>query len=225
MDGTGTHSVAYLQVSTLPEAWQWHPILAGGSEGKVEVLGMIPNRELHFRSDVLLGQGSKQILLQAVLPQSFRHVCLNFFKGFRMPFQNSQVRWHDQKIGSDRQKKIPTYSYYGLLCRAKEFTTSIFLHYITKYLQLLAVEHSCFVINLRVRPNDWWCRIISVRKLCSTHQNEKWACVQAAVTVAGLLTASQQGKDVKNSLSSVFSAPSAPLADASLQLWPDLLTL
>lgn len=111
MDWTGTHSVAYLQVSTLPEAWQWHPILAGGSEEKVEVLGMIPNRELHFRSDVLLGRGSKQILLQAVLPQSFPHVCLNFFQGFKMSFQNSQVRWHDQKIGPDRRKKsLPTFT-------------------------------------------------------------------------------------------------------------------
>lgn len=177
MDWTGTHSVAYLQVSTLLEAWQWHPILAGGSEEKVEVLGMIPNRELHFRSDVLLGRGSKQILLQAVLPQSFRHVCFNFFQGFKMSFQNSQVRWHDQKIGPDRRKKsLPTFTYYGFSAEPKEFTTSIFLHYITKYLQLLAVEHGCFVINLRVRPNDLGCWIISVRKLCSTHQNEKWAC-------------------------------------------------
>lgn len=136
------------------------------------------------------------------------------------------LRWGDtiKRLGPIVRKN-PYLLLLRLLCRTKEFTTSIFLHYITKYLQLFAVEHSCFVINLRVRPNDWWCRIISVRKLCSTHQNEKWACVQAAVTVAGSLTASQQGKDVKNSLTSVFSAPSASLADASLQLWPDLLTL
>lgn len=145
------------------------------------------------------------------------------FKDLRCLFKI--LRWGDtiKRLGSIVRKN--PYPLLLLLCRTKEFTTSIFLHYITKYLQLLAVEHGCFVINLRVRPSDWGWQIISVRKLCSTHQNEKWACVQAAVTLAGSLTVSQQGKDVKNSLSSVFSAPSASLADASLQLWPDLLTL
>lgn len=64
-----------------------------------------------------------------------------------------------------------------------------------------------------MRPNDSGGRIIFYSKLCSTHQNEKSTCVQSPVTVGCLLTASQQGKDVKNSLSSVFSAPSAsPIA-------------
>lgn len=58
-------------------------------------------------------------------------------------------------------------------------------------------------------------KIICYRKLCSTHQKEKSACVQSPVTVAGSLIASQQGKDVKNSPSSVFSAPSASLTEAS----------
>lgn len=60
-DRTGTHSVAYLQIGTLLEAWQRHPILAGGSEGKAEVLWMIPNRELHFRPDVLGGGGANKL--------------------------------------------------------------------------------------------------------------------------------------------------------------------
>lgn len=50
---TGTHSVSYLQVGTLPEARQRLSILAGGSEGKADVLRVIPHWQLHFRPNVL----------------------------------------------------------------------------------------------------------------------------------------------------------------------------
>lgn len=50
---TGTDGVSDLQVGALPEARQRLSILAGGGEGKVDVLGMIPHRQLHFGPDIL----------------------------------------------------------------------------------------------------------------------------------------------------------------------------
>ena len=54
--GRGTHGVSYLQVGTLPEAWQRLPVLAGGGEGKADVLRVVPHRQLHLRADVLRRQ-------------------------------------------------------------------------------------------------------------------------------------------------------------------------
>lgn len=49
----GTHSVSYLQVCAPPEARQRVSILAGGGEGKADVLWVVPHRQLHFRANVL----------------------------------------------------------------------------------------------------------------------------------------------------------------------------
>lgn len=50
---TGTYSFPDPQVSALPESWQRLSVLAGGGEGEVYVLWVIPHRHLYFGPDIL----------------------------------------------------------------------------------------------------------------------------------------------------------------------------
>lgn len=147
MDWTGTYSVANLQVGTLLEAWQWHPILAGGSEGKAEVLWMVPNWQLYFRPDVLWrGKTSQQILLQAVLPVFSTCLSELFEWDLGCLFKFSREERETKKnIGTDCQKN-PCLLLLQLLCRAKEFITLIFLFYSIQIIMFLS-SRTCWFCN------------------------------------------------------------------------------
>ena len=51
--GVRTYRVPNLQAFTLPLARVGHTILAGSSKEEIKILGLIPDRQLHFRPDAL----------------------------------------------------------------------------------------------------------------------------------------------------------------------------